>query len=479
MQVNLRQNLGVQFRVLSDDQCAQIVQAACEVLERTGARFHDPAAVDILRRAGCTVTGEHRVRIPAGVVAEALQAVPPRFTLYTRDGEPAIRVEPNRAHFGPGPTCPNFIDPATGTRRPFVKADAALAARVCDALPHIDYVMSLGSINDFPQHLADIHEFDAMARETTKPIMSWAFSRESLAAIHRMCIEIKGSAEAVVREPFMIFYAEPSSPLKHSAEALQKLIYCAEERIPLVYTPCPIAGATAPATLAGVLVQVTAETLGGVVLSQLVRRGAPIVIGGVVSILDMHSTILSYGAPELALLSAAETEVARHLGLPMFSTAGCTDAKCLDQQAAIECTFSILAAMLSGANFVHDVGFNESAMTGSLPQLVMCDEIIGMARHLARGIRVDDETLALDAIDEATENGDFLALEHTADHFREQFWFPRLCDRTRIGEWERDGSKTLETRVSERLAELLAEHRAPALPAAVLAGLDRIVAQAR
>ncbi len=477
MLVNLRQNAGVRFSVLSDDQCEQIALAAFEVLERVGSRFYEPEAVDILGKAGCTVSNGNLVQIPSGLARRALNWVPTRFTLYTRSGEPAIKVEPKRGHFGPGPTCPYFIDPQNGERRPFVKRDAAHTARICDALPNIDYVMSLGSISDVPQDRADVHEFDAMVRETTKPIMSWSFSRESLARIHRMCAAVKGSAEAYEQEPFMIFYAEPNSPLRHGAEAIQKLIYCAERRIPLVYTPCPIAGGTAPATLAGVLVQNLAETLGGVVLSQLISRGTPIVVGGVVSILDMRTTILSYGAPELALLSAAASEVSRHLGLPVFSTAGCTDSKCMDEQAAAEATQSILIAALSGANFVHDVGYTESGMTGSLEQLVMCDEIISMARHIARGIRVDEETLAVDAIAEAAESGNFLALPHTVRNFREQFWFPRVMDRHRYGEWVAAGRKTMGDRVRERLRALLDEHRAQPLESDVMAELDRIVSK--
>ena len=477
MRANARANAGVHFGVLSDDQCEEIVLAAFEVLGRVGARFYDVEALEILCRAGCDVDEDRRACFPAGLIKQALSTVPPRFTLYSRTGEPAIKVEPNRAHFGPGPTCPNFIDPATGRRRSFVKRDASLAARACDALPNIDFCMSLGSINDVPQDRADVHEFDAMVRETTKPIMSWSFSRESLVQIHEMCAVVRGSPEACAQEPFMIFYAEPSSPLKHSAEAVQKLIYCARNRIPLVYTPCPIAGGTAPATLAGVLVQNLAETLGGVVLSQLVRKGAPIVVGGVMSILDMQTTILAYGAPELALMSAAATEVARHLGLPMFSTAGCTDSKCLDEQAAIEATHSVMLAALSGANFIHDVGFIESAMTGSLEQLVMCDEIIGMARRVARGIRVDDQTLAVDTIAEAADAGDYLVLDHTAKHFREEFYFPRLLDRRRHGEWADDGEKTMGDRVRVRMQEILETHRAPALDADVVEKLSRIAAQ--
>ncbi len=475
MRVNLSQQGTVRFSVLSDDQCEQIVLAAMEVLQRVGSRFYEAEALQLFRKAGCGVCEDGTVRFPAGLIKQALGTVPSRFTLYNRGGEPAIRVEPNRSHFGPGPTCCNFIDPQTQQRRLYVKADATITARVCDALPNIDYVMSLGSISDVPQEQADIYEFDAMVRETTKPIMSWSFSRDSLLKIHQMAAAIKGSQEAFAREPFMIFYSEPTSPLKNSEEAVRKLIYCARNNIPQVYTPCPIAGGTAPATMAGLLVQNLAETLAGVVLSQLVRKGTPIVVGGVLSILDMRDTILAYGAPELSLASAGASEVARYLGLPMFSTAGCTDSKCLDQQAAAEATTSIIFAQLSGANFVHDVGFTESAMTGSLEQLVMCDEIIGMARHVTGGIRVDEETLAVDAIASAVEVGDYLALDHTVRNFRQQMWFPRLMDRRRFGEWSDTGATTMGDRVREMLGRIIQDHHARPLASDVTAELDQIV----
>lgn len=477
MQVNPCRKVGVHFRVLSDDQCKQIVLAAYEILERVGAKIYEPDAVRILQEGGCSVSEGRVVRFPPGIVQEALRTVPDRFTLYTRTGEPAIKCEPGRAYFGPGPTCTNFIDPKTGERRLFVKNDAALTARVCDALPNIDYVMSLGTVSDFPYDKADIHEFDAMIRETNKPIMSWSYTRDSLQQIHEMCIAAKGSAEAYAREPFMIHYAEPSPPLKNSLEAVQKLMYCAEHDIPIVYTPCDISGATAPATLAGVVVQNLAEALAGVVLSQIIRKGAPIVVGGVVSILDMHTTILSYGAPELALLSAAATEVARHLGLPMFSTAGCTDSKCLDEQAAIEGAISIILAALSGANFIHDVGYTESAITGSLDQLVMCDEAIGMARHIARGIRVDEEALAVNEIAEVSKSDTFLTLDHTVKNFRREFWFPGLMDRYRYGEWADNGKKTMGNRVREKVRQIIAEHHPSALDTSVTSKLDEIVSK--
>ena len=472
MRANLRENRSVRFRVLSEDQCEEIRGRALEVLERTGVSFYEPRAVELLRDAGCHVKEQIRVLIPSGLVQQALATAPPRFTVYDRDGKQALRVEPNEFYFGPGPTCPYFLDPWTGERRPYVKQDAALTARLCDALPNIDYVMSLGSVSDVPQAEADVHEYDAMLRETVKPIMSWSFGLDSLERIYAMSCAVKGSPEAYAREPFMIFYAEPSSPLKQSREAIQKLLFCAERMQPLVYTPCPIGGGTAPATMAGILVQSLAEDLAGVVLSQLVRPGAAIVIGGVVSILDMRTTILSYGAPELSLLSAALTELARFVGLPVFSTAGCTDSKLVDQQAAIEAAISIVTAAFSGANLIHDVGFLESAMTGSLDLLAISDEIIGMVKRIVKGIDTGEEHYAVDAIAAGSGTGDFLALDHTLENFRKEFWFPRLMDRRRHGEWVEAGAKSMLERTHDLVVSLLEGHRARPLPADVLNRLD-------
>jgi trimethylamine--corrinoid protein Co-methyltransferase len=190
-----------------------------------------------------------------------------------------------------------------------------------------------------------------------------------------------------------------------------------------------------------------------------------VIIGGVVSILDMATTILSYGAPEMTLLSAAMTNLAQYLKLPMFSTAGCSDAKTLDQQAAIESALSIAVAGLSGANLIHDVGYLESGLDGSFEMLVMSDEIISMVKRILRGVVVDAEHLALDAITRVGPGGHFLADEHTLTHFRTEFWRPELLDRSNWDTWVENGSKTLGTRVHEKVLDLIENYQpAPMTP---------------
>jgi trimethylamine--corrinoid protein Co-methyltransferase len=214
------------------------------------------------------------------------------------------------------------------------------------------------------------------------------------------------------------------------------------------------------------------------VISQRTKAGAPLIMGGVLSTLDMRHSILTYGSPELHLMSAALTDVAHWLKIPMFSTAGCSDSKTLDEQAAVEAAMSILAAGLSGANLIHDVGFLESALLGSHEMIVLSDEIIAMAKRFLSGIRVDDETLAVDVVREVGPGGEFLLHQHTAKNFRKEFWFPKLISRERYDAWQAGGKKTMGDRVRARVDDILAKHRPPPLPKDVDAGIDKILSRA-
>ncbi|MBN1955158.1 MAG: trimethylamine methyltransferase family protein, partial [Anaerolineae bacterium] len=291
------------------------------------------------------------------------------------------------------------------------------------------------------------------------------------------CAVLGGAAE-FARLPLFVVYIEPSSPLTNSIEAVEKLLYAAEVGIPAIYTPCILAGGTGPVTLAGTMVQAVAEYLTGVVLAQLKQPGAGVIMGGVNSPMDMTTSILSYGAPELAVISAAMTDVAKDLGVPMFSTAGCSDAKVLDQQAAIEATFSIVVAALSGANLIHDVGYLESGLLGSFDMLVMADEVIGMAKRLLAGVTVTPETLAVDVIEKVGPGGHYLTQEHTRRHFRAEAWFPTLVDRQMRRSWQAGGGQTMAQRVRARVRDILEHHQPQPLPDGVEERLQEIVDRA-
>jgi trimethylamine--corrinoid protein Co-methyltransferase len=294
-----------------------------------------------------------------------------------------------------------------------------------------------------------------------------------------MAVAVAGDEDAFQRRPNYIFYCEPLSPLVTNRDAMEKLMYCARRRVPLIFTPCVIGGGTGPTTAAGIVAQAAAESWLGLVVSQLLRPGTPYCMGGVVSCLDMKLTVLAYGAPELSLFQAALTELAHYVGLPVWTTGGCTDAKVVDEQAALEGTLSVLCAALSGGDLCHDVGYVESAMTGSLQQLVLMDEAIAYVKRVVRGVQVTPDTLAVDVIDAVGPGGNYLSEAHTLEHFRAEFWRPTLMDRTRRETWEREGRKTMGDRVQEKLLTLLDTHRptplapeAQAKVAELLAGAD-------
>jgi len=455
---NYRVNRTTQFRVLSDDQIEDIHLAVLEVLERTGIKVHSEEALAVYKKAGAKLNGD-RVRIPSYLVEEAVRRAPHRVALCNRDGSRTVLLEDNKIYYGTGSDCPSIRDSFTGELRRFLKKDIEDAARISDFLPNIDFHMSLGLMSDVPTETYFRHQYVAMLRNCTKPIVFTSADKVCLADIIEIASANAGGLDELQKNPTLCLYAEPSSPLNHSKNAIEKLLLAAEKRIPVIYTPCPIAGATAPMTLAGALVISVADSLSGLVAAQFHAPGAPFIMGGVLSTMDMASTIYTYGSPEFSLLEAALTDLSHFYKLPMFSTAGCSDSKIFDEQAAAESMMSILASALSGANLIHDVGYLENGLIGSYEMLVASDEFIAMAKHFVKGVEVNQETLAVDIIDKVGPGGNFVSETHTDRHFREVEWFPKLMDRQNLSNWELSGSKTMRQRVNERVREILSTHQ--------------------
>ena len=478
MRVNYETNVTPRLRVLTEDQIEQIVSAAMDVLQQSGTRIYEESALKLLRDAGCVIEGDDLVHIPTSLVENSLRSAPSRIVMGGRDRSKRIALEKDQIYFGTGSDCPFILDPYTSERRRYTYEDIYRAAKIADALPEIDFHMSLGLASDVPIGTYDRHQFQAMLLGTTKPMVITAVDREGLADQLEMAQSVLGGADEWKKLPLFAIYIEPSSPLSHSREVMEKLFFAADHDIPMIYTPCPICGATGPATMAGALVQSLAECLTGIVVSQLRRKGASVVIGGVISILDMSTGIMSYGAPELSLLSAAMTNISQYLRLPMFSTAGCSDAKGLDQQAAIESALSIGYAALSGASLIHDVGYLESGLVGSYDMLVMSNEIISMVKRILRGVPVDEEHLAVEAINRVGSGGHYLTDDHTMKHFRTAFWMPELLDRSNWDTWEANGAKTLNDRVHEKTIELIEHYQPAPIPDKIEEELRRIVARA-
>jgi len=251
----------------------------------------------------------------------------------------------------------------------------------------------------------------------------------------------------------------------------------AETQLPVVHSPGPLMGGTAPITMASGLVMSMAEILSGLVIHQLQRPGAPFVFGAGLHHMDMSSAQISYGSPEFQLTKAAIAELGRWYGIPTWGYAGCSDAKVMDEQAAVEATLSVLMARLSGANLIHDVGYMESGLTLSYEMILLTDELIAMTDHVMKGIEVDEETMMLDELHRTGPGGQFLDSKQTLRHFRD-FWFPGLLDRKRREQWLAAGGLPLDRRLNARVLEILKEHRPKPLDRDQVQGIQEVLARA-
>ncbi|NLE44988.1 MAG: trimethylamine methyltransferase [Chloroflexi bacterium] len=461
------------LQVLTSEQLDMIHCATLEVLERTGVILTHRRAREILQGAGARVDGK-RVFIPSWLVEEALRSAPKRVVLGRRDGEREVFLERDRVWFGPSVDCVDYLDPLNGERRRFTSADCRVTATVADALPNYTWVMTIGMAADVAPDIADRVIAREVMSHCEKPLVFCCKDLDSTRDIYEMAVTIAGSEERFRAAPPIVHYSEPISPLVHYDPAIDKLLFCVEKGIPLVYYPAPQAGSTAPMSLAGTLVQGSAESLSGLVLAQLARRGAPFIYGAFTTVMDMSTMVFSYGAPEMSLMTAAMAQLAQRYGLPFFGTAGCSDAKMPDAQSAAEAVFSCLSSALSGANLVHDSGWLDHGAVASPEYMVLVHEVLDMVNHYVSGLPVGMESLAIDLIDRVGPGGHFLQEPHTLQHFRE-VWYSRLFDRTIYQQWVERGADTFGERLRARTLRAM-EHKPAPLAADVVREID---AQAR
>ena len=466
------------YRMFSDAELDQLHHATLEILRRTGVRVHEAESLDLLRNAGCIVSDGNLVRFPAHVIEDAVAAAPSRIVLCKRTGEPAMYLEGHRTYFGTGSDLPNTRDLESGERRLSTLADVEQTARLADALPNLDFVMSMALPSDVPIDTSDRRSFRAMMQNTSKPLVFTAWDEPGLADIIAMAEAVAGGPDELSLKPFLLAYLEPTSPLQHSEVVLRKVLMMADHKLPFVYAPGPIDGGSAPVTQAGALAMSNAESLSGLAIAQLRQPGTPFVLGAGSGPLDMRTMVATYASPEFMLHCMGMAELAHYYyNLPVWGFSGCSDSKLPDTQAGIESALWILWTALSGANLVHDIGYIESGLTCSYEMIVINDEVIGFVRRLLEGIRITPETLALDTIDEVGPGGDYLGQPHTSEHFRE-VWYPRLLDRHNFSKWKSKGEPSMTDRARTLVNKILSSHTPAPLDPQAVTEIDAIIATA-
>lgn len=462
MYVNQAGNETHTFRMCSYEQLNRLHNASLEVLERIGVKVNEETALKMYAEAGAFVDFETSiVKIPAHMVEEAVRTAPSRIVVAKPDGTRSMFLERNNVYFGTGTDLPEHRDPYDGGIRKTALKDVENIAKVVEKADNFAYVSNQGLARDIHPHLHDIITLKAMRKYCSKPNLLTATNRDSLMAEIDMAAEMAGGYEELRRCPTIMLYNEPISPLLNPVDSVQKLMLCAEYGIPTTYAAGGVSGGTSPVTLSGSIIQSNAECLAGMVLHQLVRKGSPFIYGYVYGAMDMGTTMNVYGGPELGMIHAVMADMAKYYNLPLYGTSGCTDALEVDAQAGTEAMYSIMCAILSGENLVHDNAYTGVGAIGNLSMILLVDEQISFAKRFLQGIEFSDEAFALDVIEKVGYGGDYLAQKHTAKHFREEVYYPKYFNRKQNNAYTDGTYKTLQERLDEKVRAIIDDPEPP------------------
>jgi len=459
---------GGSYRPLTEDSIIKIDRTVMRVIEEVGFEVNSEAALNLFEQAGAWVDRkERRVRLPQARARKLIGIAPPEVRLCGQEEKNDIYLGGNRVYTGTGGTALYIYEPATRQKRPATLEDLKRIARLVNRLDNIHLFMLPTYPNELPIEQVDVNRFFAGLDNTTKHIMGGVYTLDGIKQVLRMAEMVAGSAEKLEERPLISMIGCSISPLKMDANYGDLVIEIAQRGIPLVCPAEPLCGATSPITLAGNLVIQTADSLMGVMLTQIVKPGTPVIFGSVATNTDLSDFKYLAGSVEMGLLNAAGAQMAQFYHLPFYATGGMTDSKVLDAQSGYESAITSLLCALAGANFIHDAaGMMEFAMTACYEKFVIDSEILGMVMRAVDGIKVNDDTLAFDLIKEVGPGGNFVAARHTRRFMRREHYRPTLSDQNTREEWEAKGGKAIWQKAGEKARRLIAEPKYH-LPAAV------------
>lgn len=451
---------AARFEVLSPQEVQRIHATSMDILASVGVRVDHGYARRLFGEAGALVNETtHAVRIPESLVLRATEQAPSQFTLYGRDPDFALPIGGEAVQFAGLGTPTQIIDLQNGQRRPCTFADVVAHIQLIDACEYVHNTQMDVWPDDIPMTTIHTEAIGAWAGHSRKPFGMGCYGYLPTLDMMRMMALVCGGKEALRQQPRFFAICSVGSPLQMLQMQVEGLLICADYGQPLAMSPEAIAGATAPATLAGLLAQQNAEILAHVTLAQLFRPGAPVLYGSVSTIANMRLGTVALGAVETGLITAGAAQMARHYGLPCRSVGGATESKVEDLQAGLERANTLLQAVLAGVNFITCAGTLDGTMLESHALLMLDDELCGAALRVARGIQVDDDTLALDTIREVGFAGNYLSHGHTLRHFRSEHFIPRLLPREPYDTWVEGGRRTTLDHARERAIHALAAHQ--------------------
>jgi trimethylamine--corrinoid protein Co-methyltransferase len=470
---------GGQYQPLTPEQVARIQAAALAVLAETGVEVMPSPCRDVWQRAGARIDAEHnRVFVPAGLVEQALSTAARSVRLCGQTPEFDLELSGSRVYLGTGGAAVKVLH-LDGQVRPSRLRDIYDIGRLVDTLDHIHFYLRPVVARDLPNELLDVNTYYAALASTRKHVMGNSFTPQSVRDVLRLGGLIAGSEAALRERPFISWTnCWIVSPLRFAPETVAVLDAIVASGMPVAISSAPQAGATAPVTLAGTLVQLTAEQLAGITYINLLHPGHPVLLGYVPSVADLRTGSFTGGSAEFALMNAAAAQLAHAYGLPVYNSSALSDSKVPDVQAGYEKGLSTVTAALAGANFIHhSAGFLESLLAVAYEQYVIDDDINGSVMRMVRGIEVTDETLAVGVIDEVCRGeGHFLGHPQTLANMNTEYYYPHTADRSSRDAWEAAGSHDMRQRARQQAAEVLGRHwpthLSPEVDAAIRAEFD-------
>jgi trimethylamine--corrinoid protein Co-methyltransferase len=451
---------GGSFKIFSEQDMNEIHEATVYLMENVGIKVHNETALKIYADHGANVDFDtHIVKISRAMLEECIDSSPSRIVLCGREEKNDLILEGTNTHMGTGGTVLNTLDIETGKRRLTDVRDVAGYAKMTDALENIAFFVINCYPNDVPTEDVDVNRFYHALANTSKHVMGGIYTMDGMRSVIKMAEDIAGSPEKLRERPFVSFITLMMSPMVMEVQYTDFLIEASRRGLPVTTPSEPLAGATGPVTLAGTITINNVESLGGLVLSQLINKGNPTLYGTTSSIIDMKMGTYVAGNIESALINAGCAQMAQHYKIPLYATGGMSDSKIVDAQAGYESAATAMVVALSGANYIHDAfGLLEFCTTLSYEKMVVDNEIAGIVLRAVRGVEVNKNTIAADVIAEVGPGGHFLSHMHTAKNVRKEFFFPKVADRQPRKAWEDAGSTDAFQRGQVEAKRILADH---------------------
>jgi len=466
-----------QLRILSPERITQIIDEAFQLMMKPGIKVQLKEARELLAEVGAQVDEDQQVvHIPEEAARKALETVPHEFYLYNRDGEPTVHYGGDAVHFDPGSSGVNVLDADTMQHRPATTHDLIKVIKTADSLWQYDAQSTALVCSDIPKEIGDLYRLYLVLLFSKKPVVTGAFSTKNTSAMIDMLAIFAGGRDALAQKPTAVFDVCPSPPLIWSQFGSQSLIDLARAGIPAEIVSMPLAGAAAPITLLGSVVQHAAECISGMTIHQLAKPGAPIVWGGAPAIMDMRHGTTPMGAVETAMMDAAYAQVGKTFGFPTHAYMGASDAKVVDYQAGMESSTTAMIGALAGINMISGAGMLDFLACMSPEKLLIDTEAIGMAKRMLKGMQVHTDPLATDMYEGINFKGEFLKQRITRELVKEEQYMPSaLIDRGSIRTWQQMGATDTFARAKTQLQDLLDAYQPPDLPSEQVTELQNLV----